>query len=448
MNEYYYLISEIRNIPLFKRRSLAWMLVTFFFLWNEPSFSQDGEYYNKNYLRYENYIYAEDIRTVRLHRFGFEMLDPVIELNDTIRLLLSFDDFGKELKNYTYTVIHCDANWQPSDLNPFDYIEGFQEQYIRDYQYSFGTITQYTHYSAIVPNDNFKLTKSGNYLLKVYVDDPDSLVLTRRFMVTDLKVNLKATIKRSSIVKYMDAQQEIDFSVLYAGYPIVNPIDEIKVVLTQNSRWDNAKTNLKPVFLKPDELVYDYTTETSFEGGNEFRYFDIQNLRYFSDRVKKITYENKENHVYLFSDEVRKYKAYSSMRDINGKYVVHVNMGSNSGIEADYAYIHFKLPYDEELKGSDVYVFGELTNWTIDKAYRMKYNPANFSYDAVLFLKQGYIEYQYVLVNNKGSIDDTYFEGSFYQTDNTYTIYVYHRQLGTRYDQLIGYDSFKSNGLY
>ena len=413
---------------------------------------RDGEgqdYYNKIYLRYENYIYADNIKTVRLHRLGFEMSEPVLELNDnTTSLELSFDDFGTTLKNYSFTVIHCDADWQPSDLNPFDYIEGFQEQYIRDYQYSFGTYVQYTHYKVNFPNDNFKLTKSGNYLLKVYLDDPDSLVLVRRFMVTDLKVSVKGSVKRSSIVKNMDEQHEVHFSILYSGYNIVNPIEEIKTVLVQNSRWDNAKTDLKPLFLKPNELVYDYTAETTFEAGNEFRYFDFQNLRYYTDRVKTITYESKQNHVYLFSDKVRKYKSYISGRDINGAYVIHVNLGNDSGVEADYAHVHFKLPYDEEIQGADVYIFGGLTDWRIDTMYKMKYSAENFSYDASIFLKQGYYEYEYVLVDDKGKIDDTYFEGSFYQTEDKYTVYVYHRQPGSRYDQLIGMEIFNSTGLY
>lgn len=437
----------VLRITIVKCRPLVFLLVacSFFHL---HSFSQYSEYYEKNFLRFENYVYQENIKTVQLTRIGLQISNPVIELNDTARLLLSFDDFGNELKNYSYTVIHCDANWQASDLDPLDYIDGFHEQYIRDYDYSFGTIAQFTHYQAILPSDNFKLTKSGNYLLKVYVDHPDSLVLTHRFMVTDIKINIQPSITRSSIVKLMDTQHEIQFSVTYPGYTISNPYSEIKAVLTQNSRWDNAKANLKPTFLKPEELLYKYTSETSFTAGNEFHYFDIQNLRYYSDQVKKITYEYKQNQVYLFSDEVRKYKAYSSMRDINGRYVININNAQNSAIEADYAYVHFKLPYDEEIKGADVYLFGELTNWRIDKNYRMNYSHENFSYDAALFLKQGYYEYEYVLVNSKGQIDDTYFEGSFYQTENEYAIYIYHRAPGSRYDQLIGYETFSSTGLY
>jgi hypothetical protein len=267
-------------------------------------------------------------------------------------------------------------------------------------------------------------------------------------MVSDLKVKIKGSVKRSSIVKYMYEQQQLDFAVLYASHPITNPYEEIKVVITQNSRWDVARTNLKPVFLKPNELVYEYMPETSYEAGNEFRYFDIQNLTYFSDRIKKITYENRENHVYLFSDEIRKHKAYSSMRDINGRYVINVNMGTDSGIEADYAYVHFKLPYDDEIKGADVYVFGELSNWNISNANKMHYSPENFSYDATLFLKQGYYEYQYILADAKGKTDYQYFEGNFYQTENNYNVYVYHRQPGSRYDQLIGVDIYSSKDMY
>src|SRR5579872_656390 len=69
--------------------------------------------YNKNYIRYENYTYNGNIKTVLLHKDGFELSAPAIELHGTDKLNLSFDDLDANMKEYFYTFIHCDANWQP-----------------------------------------------------------------------------------------------------------------------------------------------------------------------------------------------------------------------------------------------------------------------------------------------------------------------------------------------
>src|SRR3990172_2462469 len=287
---------------------------------------EHDEYYKKEYPRFENYIYKDNIKTALLHKEGWQLSFPVIELNSNEKVKLSFDDLDAGTKNYYYTIIHCSADWEPSEIRETEYIEGFTENQISDYKYSFNTMQNYTHYNLIIPNEDISITKSGNYLLKVFLNkDPENVVLSGRFMVVDRKVTIQAKVKQATSVNDRNYKHEIDFTIIHTGYDIADPYGDIKVIITQNDRWDNAIKNLKPLFVRNNELIYDHDEDNVFPAGNEYRHFDIKSLRYQSERIKKIMYEQsdtlpvKKNHVYLLDDESRSFKRYSTDRDINGK---------------------------------------------------------------------------------------------------------------------------------
>lgn len=404
------------------------------------------EYYDSNYLRYENYIYKSNIKSVQLFEQSWELSPPVIKLNSTQSLKLSFDDLDAVLKNYNYTIVHCSANWQPSEILINEYLTGFEENNIIDYRFSLNTSQKYVHYNAVFPNDNLKLTKSGNYLLKVYQDgNQENLIITYRFMVYDERITITPQPKQASIIEDRNFKQEIDFSIFYNGYQINNPYGDLKVFIMQNDRWDNAITDLKPLFVKDKELVYDFDDKNVFEGGNEFRNFDIKSLRYHSERVNGITFDSLKNHVFLLNDEKKSFKRYYNAADINGKYTIKIQEGNNSEIEADYAYVHFFLPFEAPLLDGNLYVFGLFSNWTCVSDNQMHYDYKRLGYQAKIYLKQGYYNYEYVFLKDGASAaDETYIEGSHFETENNYVIYVYHRAIGTFYDQLIGVKRFNS----
>lgn len=392
----------------------------------------------KDFLRYEDFIYKKNIHTVKLHEQSWELSPPLIRLNSDQRLQLSFDDLDGDLKNYSYTIIHCNYDWQPSDLIYSEYIDGFTENYINGYQYSFNTLQRYTNYSVVFPNDNIRITKTGNYLLKVYLDsDPENLVLTKRFMVFDERVTVKARVNQS-LSEYRNYKQEVDFTIFHPNYEILNPYGDLKVVITQNDHWDNAITGLKPLFIRDRELSYDYDSgENAFWAGNEFRHFDIKSLRFQSSRIKDIVVDSTGNYVYLVSDDKRN-KRYYSNTDINGRYKVEVQEGNRDHVEADYVMVNFFLPWSTPLTNGDLYVFGELSNWAYREQNKMKYNYERFGYEANLYLKQGYYNYEYLFMKDGTKTGDVNLvEGSYWDTENEYTVYVYHRATGTDYDQLI-----------
>jgi hypothetical protein len=398
------------------------------------------DYYGSNTIRYEDYVYKKNIKTVQLRDESFELTKAILNLGSDEKLKLSFDDLDADLKNYSYTLIHCNYNWEPSDLMPNEYIDGFLDNSINDYRYSFNTLQKFTHYNVSFPNNSMRITKTGNYILKVYQDNnPESIVITRRFMVFQNKISIESNVFAASIIEDRLFKHEIDFKINYSGYQINNPYSDLKIVLTQNNRWDNAKTNLKPVFVKDQELVYDYDEQNVFAGGNEFRFFDIRSIRYHSERIYAVKTDSAGNHVELYKDEKRSFKRYYSQSDMNGDFLIKVQEGSNSEVEADYCYVTFFLPYDAPLTDGNLYVFGAFNAWKCNTENLLHYNPARFGYECTLYLKQGYYNYEYVfLKDGEVAADETLIEGMHYDTENDYSIYVYHRQPGTFYDQLIG----------
>lgn len=401
--------------------------------------STKNDYYSDRTLRFSDYVYKQNIKTVQLRDESYALSQPIINLSSNEQLTLSFDDLSGGFKTYAYTFIHCNADWKPSDLMTQEYIDGFTDNNINDYSYSFNTLQKYTHYNTRFPNSSTRFTKSGNYIVKVYQDgDPDNIVLTKRFFVYQNKITIQGRVSAASIIADRNYKQEIDFTILHQGYAINNPYSDLKVFITQNNRWDNIKSDLKPLFVKNNELVYDYDEINVFPGGNEFRFFDIKSLRYKSEKVYDIKFDSTNTFI-LFNDEKRTFKRYYSQPDMNGNFLVKIQEGKNSDVEADYCYVSFFLPWDQIFMDGNVYIFGAFNGWQCNKENMMKYNPKRFGYECKLYLKQGYYNYEYVYLKDGSTVaDETEIEGSHYETENDYTIYVYHRQPGTFYDQLIG----------
>ncbi|HLN53673.1 MAG TPA: DUF5103 domain-containing protein [Lentimicrobium sp.] len=393
----------------------------------------------------EEKIYDPSIRTVLLHRTDAELSPVVINFNSGEQLLLSFDQLNSGYKSWQYTFIHCNSDWTPTDLWQNEYLAGFTDDYIRDYKSSFNTLQPYTHYSLTIPNENISFSIPGNYILKVYPDgNPDEPVFTRRILVVDTRVTVKGKVRFATDINERFTHQEVAFSVFNPQYPIQQPNTDLKVVVLQNMRWDNAKFNIKPFMLREGELDYQYTDGTlSFEGLNEFRYVDIKSLRYTNEKIRAIEIRNDNYMVDLLHDRSRAFKPYITEQDINGNFLIKTDDADDVDDEGEYAYVNFFLPVEVPYPGGDMFVTGGFSNWTYDKTItpemgRMNYDYARQGYEARVLLKQGYYNYLYGFVDSKtGKVDFSQAEGNHSETGNSYTILVYNREQGSRFDRLI-----------
>lgn len=407
-----------------------------------PNYTLRSQNLSENYdsLIHTNHTFVNNIKTIQLHKNGWELSYPILELNSSEKLLLSFDDLADEVGDYYYTFIHCDAGWNTSDLIETDFLEGFPENQITNYKYSFNTTVKYIHYKLEFPNDDIQFRNSGNYILLVYKSfNKEEPLFTRRFLVYENLVDVRASIIRPTITKFRDTGQEIEISVKHLRYDILDPYSDIKVVVSQNGRWDNAVKFDKPSFVRNREIVYDFDRKNIFYGGSEYRYFDIKSIRYQTEYIRTIDFMHPNYHIGLYPSKSKASLSYFFDQDLNGKYYIRIQEGVNNDTEADYVKVYFTLTMDYPLGTSDIYVFGALSDWACKADNHMIYNFDTRAYEGSLLLKQGYYNYEYI-VKEKGKVvaNNTLIEGSHFETENDYLVFVYYQGSGTRYDRLIG----------
>ncbi len=378
---------------------------------------------------------AAHIKTIILKPVAINSYAPIVQLGE--KLLLTFDDLNADEHTYSYRIDHCELDWSISALSPSEFIDGFAEDRIRDYENSFNTLQPYTNYSVIIPNETTKLTISGNYLISVLNDD-NKVVFNRRFVVYEPKVTVGVAVFKSRDISYINTKQAVEFTVNTPNLLINNPSEEIIPVILQNNNWQNAIVGLKPQFFRGNQLLYKYNKETSFWAGNEFLYFDSKSIRNSSLNIAKVELGSDLYHTYLFTDEERRNQPYTLAPDVNGNFVIRTLTGENNNTDADYSWVYFSLKSSQNLEGKEVYVNGNFNNWRLNKDNKLTYNEPLDLYEAKLLLKQGFYNYQYVTKSSAGKISTHDIDGSFYQTENDYTVLVYYKKFGSRYTKLIG----------
>jgi len=393
----------------------------------------------------KNSIY--DIRTILLYNSKNEMSLPIINLDSEEKLELRFDDLTTDISNFFVTIEHFDSNWKKSNLLKSEYVEGFMKDEIINYDYSFNTLQEYIHYNYLFPSENLKPTISGNYKLKVF-DSYGDTVFSKKFMVLEKKINLDVNIKKATLSQDRKIKHEIDFIINHKNFDIVDPFSQVKVIIKQNNKDDNAITGLKPMYIRNSTLIYDYNEENTFFGNNEFRHFDIKSMRYYSERVKSIYSDSSKFKVTLYSDNKKPFNNYSIEPDLNGKFYIKSQEARNSSTEAEYVDVLFSLR-SEYISNGDLYIIGEMNDWKKNENFKLYYNFQKKQYEKEVFLKQGYYNYHYAINDTSlDYLDVASIEGTHYQTRNEYQIYVYFKDLNDRYEKLIGFTKQLSKELF
>jgi hypothetical protein len=366
---------------------------------------------------------------------------PVLKLGEP--LLLEFDALNGDEEDFYYVIEHFNFDWTPSTLVKSEYLKGLDNQRILTYENSFNTYEVYSHYDLRIPNLQTRaLLKSGNYMISIY-DDYDELMFSRKFMIYEDLVNVGAKVKRSRDVKVISEKQSVDMVITTNGMNLNNPLETIKTLVIQNNNLNTAISDLKPQYTLGNELIYRYNTESAFWAGNEYIFFENKDVRAANVGVQFI--ELKElYHNYLYTNTSRKDRPYTYNPDINGNFQITAIDRSNVDVEADYTMIHFSLLHDE-FKNKDVHIYGNYNAFAIEDFTKMTYNPESGRYECILKLKQGFYNYKYVAVDKTtGEIEEGAISGDFWQTENNYKVLVYYRDLGARFDRLIGYGEASS----
>ena len=387
----------------------------------------------------------ENIKSIVFNSNNKEYQFPIIQQGDKFHL--SFDDLYADEKDYYYQVSYYNHDWTLSRLLKSQYLRGVDNQRITTYSNSLATLQPYTHYSLTLPNKHTRFKITGNYVLTI-TDNLGNPIFSRRFVIYKNLVGVNIDIKTAREVENVKHTQRIQFTINSPDFDLVNPQKEVKVVLMQNSNFNTIISEIKPQFTSGSQLIYKYDKETSFEGGNEYLWFDTKEIRVANNHVAKVDLKNRYNH-YLFRDQMRADKPYTYNPDINGDFYIRtVDGGSeDSNREADYSFVRFSLPYTNEIGLDKIYVYGKFNNYQFTKENLLKLDIETKTLNTPILLKQGFYNYKYVKVSDKGVVDLNFVGGSFWQTENSYTILVYYREFGKMYDSVIGIGTTNSERI-
>ncbi len=360
---------------------------------------------------------------------------PILRLGEPLRL--EFDALNGNEEDFYYVIEHFNYDWTPSALVKSEYLRGFDNQRILNYENSFNTYQIYSHYSLKIPNQQTKeLLKTGNYIISIW-NDNDQMVFSRKFMIYEEAVNVGVSIKRSRDVKFIEQKQSVDIVIANNSFNFNNPMETVKTLILQNNNLNTAISNVKPQYILGNELTYKYVSETSFWAGNEYLYFENKDVRAANVGVQFI--DLKEiYHNYLFTNGTRANVPYTYNPDINGNFVITALDKENVSIEADYTMNHFKLFYSQLKEGQRLYVYGNFNNYALEPENEMRFSDELGVYQTAFRMKQGFYNYKYVIVEKDGTLNDGAISGNFWQTENNYKVLIYYRDLGARYDRLIG----------
>ena len=395
-------------------------------------------------------VFMDNIHTPQLFLSGNQYGYPIIALGATNAMELHFDDLDNSIKTYYYTYQLCNADWTPVDLSPFDYIDGFSQNRLLQYRQSSLAKTKYIHYQAMLPERNCLPKKSGNYLLKVFLNgDTSQLAFTKRLLIVDNQASIASQVLQPFNAELFKTHQKLQFSIDVSKLNVLNPQQQVKVVALQNYRWDNAVTNAQPAFLRQNVYEYNGERDFVFPAGKEYRWLNLKSFRYLSDRIKSVNRDVQPFEVMMAPDGERNAQRYIAYADLNGFYQINATDADNPFWQGDYGNVHFffvpnnRQPY----AGKDVYILGQFTNYKTDDNSRMKWNDSLGVYEATMLLKQGY--YTYLLGTTDSNhpqmqpqLDVT--EGNYWETENDYTVLVYYRSFSDRSDELVGVRTINS----
>lgn len=372
---------------------------------------------------------------------------PIIRLKSDEYLLFLFDDVNAGYQRYQYAIEHRNADWSESGIFQSEYLDGISADYARIHKNSFNTYQRYTNYQIQFPNQQMNVKLPGNYLLKVYLNNPDQPLFTQRFAVYEPLTDIDMMVSRFNNPTIPTLNQRLQVNVISGTQNLTEVPDGAKLFLMKNNNWKDSYFVDRPTFSRNNQLTYN-NPDILFPGGAEYNWFDNKNLEVASMTTEKTFRKDSVYHTVLRPNIPGYNLPYNDYPDINGNFYIRNNRFGNeyaANSEADYSWVYFALDAFDDQNGLYIpYVVGAFNNWSIDDNSRLKKDDSGL-WVTELFLKQGYYNYQYVVKNIKtGKIDPTYVSGSFWQAENQYQALFYYRPWGKRYDVLMGFGTGNS----
>ena len=387
-------------------------------------------------------VFDNSFRTIEISPLSNSYLPPIWVMGqDDNPLVVSFDNLSEDRKYLRYSLVHCNSDWTPSQLQESEYTNSFNYADIENYEYSSNTFAHYVHYSFTLPNENMQLLRSGNYIVKVYEqDNPDEILFQTRFSVCENIAMVKSSVSSRTDIDYNERHQQIEVEVIDHNHSVNDPFNDLTLIVSQNTRLDNEVTIKRPLLVSGNRYTFSHNSQLIFPAGNEYRRIETVAINAPSMGVMNMQFYEPYYHAILRTDNPRADQPYYYDKTQNGHFTIRNWESEHSDIEADYVVTHFSLDTDGPLTGGDIYIDGEFAEHLSENSRKMVYDASSGLYTADILLKQGAYNYQYLWLPDGVSVGSTsLIEGDKYQTVNEYLVKLYQRRPGDRYDRFIGF---------
>ena len=354
---------------------------------------------------------------------------PVMKLNSADRLNISFDELSHDYHRYICHIERCEADWTTAtEVFESDWLAGFNDLIIDDYDLSVNTTVPFTHYRFQLPNDQCQLRLSGNYRLHIQEDGTGDDVLTVELMVTEQSMQLAMSATTNTDIDTNDSHQQVTMTVGYQNHSVTRPEEQIRTVVMQNGREDNCRRNVRPTFISNNGLEWSHARELIFDAGNEYRKYEVLDPTHPTMGIDYIRWDGDYYQVFPFQDDPRPNYIYDE--DADGNFVIRNSDNREIDTTSDYVWVNYRLKTDV-LSTGHIVVNGRWTTESPD-TYRLEYDEESGLYTASILQKQGYYSYQYLWEDAGGGRRPLPSEGNFFQTENRYQALVYYKEIGGR----------------
>ena len=383
-------------------------------------------------LQAGNKIYSPMVKTLTTIVNNDWQNRPVMELGSRDVLHIGFDELSHDSHRYICHLTRCEADWsETTDVFESDWLQGFNDFPLDDYQNSLNTTVDYTHYEFTIPNSQCMIRMSGNYRLSIFDEDNGhEKILDAEFYVVEPVVNIGLNLTTNTDIDVNKSHQQVSINLEYKDLNVIRPEDEIYTVVMQNWNEQTARLNPAPQYTYHQGLRWENQRELIFDAGNEYHKFEVLDVSHPTMGIDRIGWDGKRYQAFPFTTTVR--RNYLTDESANGAFYIRNSNRSEIAYTCDYVWVNYTLeaPYSGE-----IFLQGQWTNNADATAYQMQYDANSQCYIAQVMQKQGYYSYQYV--DKDGRTAPT--EGNFFQTRNKYQVLVYYKGLGDRTWRLVGY---------
>ena len=363
---------------------------------------------------------------------------PVMKINSADRLYVGFDELSHDYHRYICHVERCEADWTTAtDVFESDWLNGFNDLIVDDYEHSINTTVPYTHYHFELPNDQCKLRMSGNYRLHILEDGSDEDILTIEFMVTEQSMQLSMSATTNTDIDHNVSHQQVTMALGYMDHRVTQPEEQIRTVVMQNGREDNCRRNVRPAFIKQNGLEWNHTMEYIFDAGNEYHKYEVLDPSHPTMGIDYIRWDGEFYQVFPYTNEPRPNYLYDE--DADGAFIIRNSDNIQVETTCDYVWVNYRLKTDVPSTGH-IIVDGRWATDADENTYRLAYDVDSGLYTAAILQKQGYYSYQYLWEDTDGKRRPLPSEGNFYQTENRYQALVYYKEIGGRTWRLTAYN--------